>query len=252
MRTARALLASLLIMTLGGQAWAGTGSPSPGPDGPPARAATFATPEDAVHAYLAAFAAGDTTRMLAATAVDDMAEGFRLDRYVERIRSIALINALAPGDQPFYADLNRSLLAGQILRQALMLAYSLATPMDDDDLTIPRLLDDATELIAAIDPSGLTGLTVEDVRFPNARFESDERYLRNSAAQAAMYSADEQTERLALVELDGQLYLVGFMLLRYGDAWRVSNQASPLAGTSFVGAAVPTTAEEYERITSGA
>jgi len=55
----------------------------------------------------------------------------------------------------------------------------------------------------------------------------------------AVQGADELTERVALVMLEGQGYLVGFTLLRYGDGWKVSSQSPPLAGTPSTGVATP-------------
>ena len=75
--------------------------------------------------------------------------------------------------------------------------------------------------------------------------------LKYAAKQAAIYGADELTERMALVSLDGKLYEVGFTLLRYGDDWRISSQTSALGNTAAVGTAVPTTRDDYDRETSG-
>ena len=101
------------------------------------------------------------------------------------------------------------------------------------------------------DPSRLAGLTVQDIRYSNAKLENDPRVLDNSAKQAAVYDADELTERLALIDVGGQLYQVGFTLLRYGADWKVSSQSAALGGTSPQGVAVPTTREEYDRVTAG-
>jgi hypothetical protein len=80
---------------------------------------------------------------------------------------------------------------------------------------------------------------------------TNERYLANAAAQAAVYGADELTERLALLELDGDTYGLGFTLLRYGDRWLVSGQSSPIAGTSALGTAAPMTRAEFDAQTGG-
>ena len=105
--------------------------------------------------------------------------------------------------------------------------------------------------IANFDPSRLAGLTVVDGRYPNAKFEHDARNVANGAAVATIYGADELTERLALISLDGKLYEVGFTLLRYGDDWRISSQTSALGNTAAVGTAAPTTQDDYDRETSG-
>jgi hypothetical protein len=62
---------------------------------------------------------------------------------------------------------------------------------------------------------------------------------------AKVYGADELTERLALVQVNGNHYAVGFQLVRYGGDWKVLGQVSNLAGTSSSGAAELTTPEDF-------
>jgi hypothetical protein len=112
---------------------------------------------------------------------------------------------------------------------------------------------DAAEIeafAAAVDPSRLGGLSVLDIRQPEPEAATDERYLANLARIAATYGADEMTERLALVELDGETFGVGFTLLRYGDAWLVMDQASILGGTSAFGTAEPMSRADFDDRTS--
>ena len=109
----------------------------------------------------------------------------------------------------------------------------------------------AEAFVSQVDPERLAGLEVVDIRFPDAEFEDDPRYLENAAERASIYGADELTERLALISFEDQLYDVGFTLLRYGDDWKVLSQVSPLGGMSALGTARPTTAEDFELRTSG-
>jgi hypothetical protein len=101
-----------------------------------------------------------------------------------------------------------------------------------------------------VDPARLGDLSVLDIRLPEPEAATDERYLENVARIAATYGADELVERLALIELDGETYGVGFTLLRYGDAWLVSSQASVLGNTSAIGTAEPMTRAEFDDRTS--
>jgi len=65
-----------------------------------------------------------------------------------------------------------------------------------------------------------------------------------------VYGADESTERVALFSFEGQDHYVGFMLLRYGDNWKISRQDSPLAGTNALGVPQKTTPAEFKKLIS--
>jgi hypothetical protein len=251
------LVAGLMGLTpttgwLGGSAAAAeSGAPSPDASLVPDRVG-LATPEDAIRAYLAGVAAADVTRVLDASAVDQMSSGFQFDLQVDRLQAMQLTQSLAPATDPFYVGVNQAVQRSWLLGQVRNLAYSLlSTEAIDGNIIVPADTARAEAFAASVDPSRLSGLTVQDIRFPNAALEHDARYLANAATLAGIYGADEMTERLALVSLDGTSYTIGFTLLHYGDDWRVSSQSSALAGTSALGTAQPTTAQEYDRLTSG-
>lgn len=66
----------------------------------------------------------------------------------------------------------------------------------------------ADAFAAQVDPKGLAGLTVKEVRFPLASMKNDAKYLKNMAAMAKVYGADESTERVALIALGQSTYTV--------------------------------------------
>ena len=209
------------------------------------------TPEDAVRQYIAGMAAGDVGMILDATAVDEMSAGFDFAAQVERVRAMMLTFGLAPTQYPFFADMDHTIAAAQILGQTKMLVYSLlSTETIDGNTIVPADKQRADAFVAQVDPARLAGLTVRDIRYSNPTYEHNPKNLETAARQAAMYGADELTERLALVELDGKLYEVGFTLLRYGEEWGIYSQVANLANTPILGTAVPTTLEEYDYETS--
>ena len=215
-------------------------------------AVSFPTPEDAVRHYLAGIAAGDVNMLLEASAIDEMSAGFDFAAHVDRLQAMILTTGLAPTEYPMFSEMDRTLVSAQILSQAKLLVYSLlSTETLDGTPIMPADKDTAVAFVAQVDPSRLAGLTVLDIRYSNPAFEHAPQNLANAARQAAIYGADELTERLALVDLDGKLYEVGFTLMRYGDDWKVSSQSAPLGNTPALGTAVPTTREEYDRQTSG-
>ena len=243
-------LVAVLVIALDVAASAATPSPDLGVADQ--KTAGFATPEEAVREYLAGVADADAERILAASAIDEAAAGFDFAANVEALRAFLPFQSLAPSEYPFYVEANRAQHTYRILLWVQNLAYGLMTGLELDGAGIaPVDRAWAEAFVAEVDPTRLADLEVIDVRFPNAEFEFDERYLENAAAQAARYSADELTERLALVSFEGGHYAVGFTLLRFGDGWKVFSQVSPLAGTSAMGTATPTTAEDFEAGTSG-
>jgi hypothetical protein len=225
-----------------------TGSPA----APGAATYGFATPEDAAEAYLAGVAANDFNAVLAACGVEEMASGYRFDLAAVRFNAIIVSTMWAPATNPFYAQINSAIGQGQLARQVMFLSYSLlaSEPLDPGSVISP--VDDARaqQFIDEVDPAQLAGLTVMDVRFPKASLEHDPRLVANYDAIAKVYSADEQTERVALVSLNGKDYVVGFTLLRYGTSWLVASQVSNLYGLSPTGVAEPTTQAEFEDQTS--
>lgn len=212
----------------------------------------FTTPEDAVRHYLSGVARGDASMLLEASAIDDISAGFHFADSVDRLQAMLLTISLAPTEYPLFADMDRVFVSSQILGQARMLVYSLlSTETIDGTLIAPADKQRADAFVTQVDPSRLAGLTVVDIRYSNTKFEHDPRNVENAAKLAAIYGADELTERLALVDLDGKLYEVGFTLLRYVDDWKISSQSAALGNTPALGTAVPTTLDEYDRATSG-
>ena len=251
MRTGRVILPVMLAVSLAmGVSWPAAAASPPPANGQPATAG-FATPEAAIREYLAGVADADVDRILGASAIDEVSTGFDFTAWVDRLQAF-VPDALGPAEYPFYADINRALLSQRILRKVQMLAFGLLSGETMDGSVIaPADAAWAETFTGRVDPARLADLGIEDIRFSNARFEHDERHLANMAKLAALYGADELTERLVLFSFEGQLYDVGFTLARYGDDWKVFDQVANLANTDPLGTARPTTVEEYERETSG-
>lgn len=205
-------------------------SPSPG----------FATPEDAVRAYLAGVADADVAEVLGSAAIDEMAEGFDFVAYVERLRAWLPFLTQAPATDPFLVEMNRAQQAAQLLGQTRMLIYSLLTTEDLEGGTVTPVDGAwAQSFIDQVDLTRLAGLQVVAVLLADAELQAGQRYLDNAAKQAAVQGADELTERVAVVLFEDRGYTVGFTLLRYGDTWKVGSQSSAIAGTPWSGVATP-------------
>jgi hypothetical protein len=216
-----------------------------------ATSALRATPEDAVRQYLAGVAANDINRVLDACAIDEVAAHFQFDLQAERLQAIVPTTFLLPSGYQFYAGLNRYGQAYPIFAELRGLSYSLLSSQPVDQIITPVTADQAQKLIKDLDPSRLAGLTVASVKFPIAKFATDAHTISNFAAEAKVYGADELTERLALFQLNGQYYDVGFTLVRYGSDWKVLNQVSNLAAMPATGAAQQTTPGNFDAATGG-
>jgi hypothetical protein len=245
-RLVRSLTATVVASALFAASSAGVLAQS----SPPSTGA--ATPEGVVGAYVEAIAANDVESILAASAAEEMAAGFDFQAYAERLQAMTPVMGMAPSEYPMFGALNRYQQASQILGQVRNLAYGLLSDERIDGTVIaPVDAERIAAFVAAVDPARLVGLHILDVRIPEPEAASSARYLDNAARMAAVYGADEMTERLALVELDGDTFGLGFTLLRYDDEWLVSNQWSALGGTSALGTAEPMSREEFEARTGG-
>jgi hypothetical protein len=241
------------MATFLGAALAGTSATALAQTSPaPSTTTGGATPEDAVSAYVSALAAGDVDGILAASAVDEMADGFDFEAYTERLQALALMTSMAPAEYPMFRTVNRYQQAGMILGQVRSLVYQLLSDERIDGAVIaPVDAERIAAFVAAVDPSQLAGLSIVDVGLPEPDVLSSQRYIETVKGLAAAYGADEMTERLALIDLGGETYGLGFTLLRYGDDWLVSSQSSPIGGTSSLGTAEPMTQAEFDERTGG-
>jgi hypothetical protein len=245
-------LALVLLLPIVAVAADASATASPGEEpGPAAAEATvdLATPEDAVRAYMSGVTGADFDAILEAAAIDEVAEGFRFDLQVDRLQAYVPFS-LAPAAYPFYADVNRALRTERVARQVLNLAYSLLSSQTiEGNIIAPADQAWAEDFTREVDPSRLATLTVVDVGIANEAAMQGERYQQNAELQARSYGADELTERVALFYFEGELYYVGFTLVRYGDGWKVLDQTAPMAGTTALGTAIPTTLDDWEALT---
>ena len=212
----------------------------------------FATPEDAVLEYMAAVAGGDVERILETVAVDELSEGFRFDLMIDRFGVFQPLYSLSPADYPFYVEMNRTHQTARVLGQVRSLVFSLLSDIEIDGIPVPDVDRAwALDFIQDVDPSRLDALTLIDVQIVNDDFLDSTQYQVIAALQARTAGVDEFTERLALFSFGGDLFYVGFTLVRNGDSWKVSEQFAPAAGTNAFGSATPITADEWDELTGG-
>lgn len=212
---------------------------------------TFATPEEAISHFFEGLTDGDFTKILQASAVDEISENFEFELSVERLRSFAPFLSFAPANYPLYVEITRVEVTSRIANQVKLFSYSLL--MGDDialERTTPMDIEGARAIVSQVDPSRLTQLELIEIGLPSPTAMNSTRYQEHALRLAATYGADESTERVALFSFEQNDYVLGFSLLRYGDNWKISSLSSPLAGTTSLGAAEPITREEFTAMTS--
>jgi hypothetical protein len=209
----------------------------------------LASPEEAVHEYLAGVAGADFDRVLNVTAIDEMAEGYRFDLAIDRLSAFMPFSMMAPSEYPFYADMNRVMQANRVMFQMRNLSYSLLSGVDVGQPMVPADIAWARAFTDQLDPTRLRALTVVDVRVAEQELLESSRAQEALALQARASGADEVTERVALISFDGDMYWVGLTLGRYGNGWKVQQQTAAIAGSDSSGSANPTTLDEFDELT---
>lgn len=219
---------------------------------PTPAAETYVTPEDAVAAYLDGIAQQEIAKILGASAIDQPAANFDFVGYVERLQAMPLMISPAPASDPFLVAINRARRENEILSAVRNFAYSLLTGEEIDGSMIANPEPERVQaFVEALDPSRLAGIELVQIGAPMPDLLNSDRFQENAVKQARIYGADELTERVALFMFEGKPYLIGFVLLRYGDDWRVMYQNSNLGGTSAMGTAQETTLAGFEALIHG-
>jgi hypothetical protein len=213
----------------------------------------FKTPEDAINAYMQGVAQADANKILQACAINEMSEKFRFDLYTERLKALMPSQSQAPANSPFYVEINKMQLSGQILARVKVLAYGLLSSEKVDDASVIVITDTAriNKFMQDVDPKKLANLKVEKISPPNKTLMSSASYQNNATQNALAYGADESTERVVLFSFAQNYYYVGFTLLRYGDSWKISSPTSALANTNALGAPTKTTVEKFDSMING-
>jgi hypothetical protein len=208
----------------------------------------FTTPEEAIAHYLEGVAQADIHKILQACAINETGERFRLDLFAERLGAINPLIELSPSDYPFYVELNKLGQSSRILGQVRALVYSLLSDEEINGMPVKIDAERVNKFIRDVDPSRLVQLRLLKIGIPKSELMRNDRYRENQERLAAIYGADETTERVALFSFEQDYYVVGFTLLRYGENWKIIYQSSALSGTSFNGIAEKTTLAEFNEM----
>lgn len=209
---------------------------------------TFATPEEAVRHVAGRLAEGDVDGAFQAVAITSPAQNWDQVAYSDRLRAITPQDPPNPKD-PFFTSSFTLWRLSQVGGQIRNVALSLVLPEDleaiSDYQAVP-LTDDLTAqtVVDAMQVGQLTGLTVEQVGVV-ALSESD-RYQENMAQQLQAMGAQEMKEVGVLYGYDGQTYLGGATVVRFGERWLIWTLSSAMMNTEVSGALVPASAQDFQ------
>lgn len=209
----------------------------------------FTSPEEAIEFSTEQIAGGDAEAALTAWAGDAQAENLDLVGTLERLQALSPADTSSvPSDDDFFVGLAQATRAGTAAEQYRRLAFSLLLPDVRPDTTTPLEGGDVTaqDIADGLDSARLAGLTPQRID----QVEGPEQLDENLAQAASLVGADERREYVVLYEWDGETYLGGVGVLRYGDDWQIDSLASAFAGTAN-GSLEPATAAEYDDLVAG-
>jgi hypothetical protein len=208
----------------------------------------FATPEEAIEHFVASIAKNDLTGALQAFAINEYAEKFDFTAQSKRLRAIDLYQGLAPAEYPMYAQLNHLSLLSRYALYIKFFGYGFySTEPLDDGLVGPIEDEGIAAFTASVNPKQLTKLMITRM----FRFTVLSEKLRQLwQEQVAISGAEESTEFVVLYKLDGNYFVGGLHLLRYGQAWKIDSLGSILASTPALGVVTKTTLTGFDELIS--
>jgi hypothetical protein len=224
--------------------WVGASSPAQADE---LKDAFYDTPEGAIRHFVEGIAKNDVARSLQVSAANEIGTKYDFKGMAQRLQIVMLTATPAPTEYGAYRQLNKYVALGEMAAQIKLVCLSLLAP--DTDVTAPVQIPSAEaagRLVESINPLGLAKLKVARIDPPNVALASKEARAL-AVKQAAPYGATDATERLVLLDLNGQLYYLGVRLLQYGRYWKIMSLSSYFANTRMA-AAVKTTIKEYEAI----
>jgi hypothetical protein len=207
----------------------------------------FSKPEDAIRHFVAALSENDLQKALQACAVDEYAQGYDFVGMMDRAKALLPMQQMAPSEYDLFAEMNKISAMYTLVNQMKMMIYSFFVPEVKEGITmyVGGSVDDAKKFAEAVDPGKLKNLKLLRIDPPMQNMLNSAKNIENFQKMAALYGAQEMTERIVLYELDGKTYLGGFGVLRYGEGWKIQRLGSNLAGLSAFGTVEETTIDEY-------
>lgn len=205
------------------------------------------SPEDTFRYALTCLFSGAKDELFALCPAEEMAEGF----------SHAYQSGMIDKNQypdPYAAENSSAESYEEHFRtQVLLITSSIASYFDSDranELAMSYLDSDFDQMFADFDvlyPQYVQMIgEIQILRIDTPAAALEENALTSfSQVIAPRYGAQDATERIALLEINGKTYLSGCMLLRYDDRWMISGLTSAYANLPSIGTPQEYTEEDY-------
>jgi len=176
---------------------------------------------------------------------NEIAAKYDFKRMASRLSTVMWSANSLPSEYGAYRQLNKYAALGELCQQIKMMCVSLLLPDTDIRRPIRDPSDEAVEqLMKSIDPRGLTRLKVVRIDLP-ARVMTSKEARELAVKQAVPYGATDTTERVVLLDLNGQAHYLGVRLYQFGNYWKIQELRSLFADPRLT-AGMKTTVKEYE------
>jgi len=205
----------------------------------------FSTPEDAIEAFFKALKKQDLDGMIACTNIDPYLENFSMEDYCDTIGAFSALHSIAPTEYELYKDIMRAQIISGFASNIKIMSYSLLYDEIDAELItnyIPTDDLDIDDLIEEVDPKPLETLELIRIDVNNEDLQTDKKYQKSNAVKIC--GADSIAERIALIEVDGDLFYKGFTLVEYDGKWYIRGFSAVLFGEDSLGLATPIDSED--------
>jgi len=205
---------------------------------------SLATPELAIRLYVENLAANNFAGASRAFAVHENAARVDFIRLVSWVRVFSAGVQNAPAEYPMFVELNELRAKAELAQATKFFVYSLLTDRDPEATQVVESEAELQAFVQAVNPARLAKLRVLRIDEPRKSLAPEAQQVLKK--QAALYGADEMTERVALYELADQLFWSGFQLCRYDKTWKIRQFAAYYAGPPYGTWTTKTTRSEYE------
>ena len=212
-----------------------------GEDAPAAAARrVYAEPEDVMAAFAGFIGEGDFGAAVELFDAREQAKRFDFSAAAKRIKAM-IPTSMQPAEYPGFITLNIIREQNKAALQISGFVYSFLLPDEFSDYMKlrPQNLQDDLEMpdrfVEAANPAALKGLRLVTLVYVNPEMQDSEKYRDIVRRGSAIYGYDDKREYVAIYELNGERYVGGASVHKYGDNWYIGTLQSPLAGTDHTG-----------------
>lgn len=201
---------------------------------------TYATPDEAINAFIEAIARNDFDGAMALCVAEPMAKAYNWQRMVTDIKAYLPTNyeMPAPGDYEVYQPINTVIAKGRFAASMYVFITSFFSEDGLDGKPFTGVEDEwIASYVKSINPAQLASLHV--VKILDIQRHDEEAVIEMFQKQAIRFSAEEQVEKIAVYQLGDAYYMGSFNLLRYGDSWYIHHLNSTFSGINTYGAVYP-------------